>query len=338
MPLLDSSIRLYRELIDLIIKTPQNLRYDTLNLFAKRHNLSYDQIKRRAEVLAYATHKETLAKVPKSVRQDVRNVMDEIASGRIPPKEADEASVNFLSKTPLMDVERLNRDYRSEDEEVLGMQLKIAKNAEIMMQRMIKTGVHPVRAYSVAWSMIGRKLHYEIPKTLEKVPKESIPEVIKDVWRVNFKKSQANLQYETARLDYLDMLKSFKRQPASSRDAGPHWPTALPEYMKNRNVEKNMDAIARRLESDRMNVQRFSRPGAERAFPRDVKRIAIEEYKFHKNEDWSKIRDPFKIRMLELGRRLHSADVAYRDAKQLEEEKVSPFVHISKVRKRRFKA
>jgi len=338
MPLLDSSVRLYRELIDLINKTPQNLRYDTLNMFAKRHNISYDQIKRKAEVLAYATRNETLAKVPKSVRQDVRNVMDEIASGRISPKEADEASVNFLSKTPLMDVERLNRDYKSEDEEVRGMQLKIAKNAETMMQRMIKTGVHPVRAYSVAWSMIGRKLHYEIPRTLEKVPKESIPGVIKDVWRVNFKKSQANLQYETARLDYLDMLKSFKRQPASPKDTGPHWPIVLPGYMKNRNVEKNMDAIARRLESDRMNVQRFSRPGAERAFPRDIKRIAIEEYKFHKNEDWSKIHDPFKIRIMELGRRLHSADVAYRDAKQLEEEKVSPFVQISKARKRRFKA
>ncbi len=338
MPLLDSSVRLYRELIDLINKTPQNLRYDTLSLFAKRHGLSYDQVKKRAEVLAYATHKETLAKVPKSIRQDVRNVMDEMESGRIVPKEAEEASVNFLSKTPLMDVERLNRDYKSEDAEIVGMQLKIAKNAETMMQRMVKTGVHPVRAYSVAWSMIGRKLHYEIPKTLERVPKENIPEVIKDVWRVNFKKSQANLQYETARLDYLDMLKSFKRKPASLSDTGPHWPIALPGYMKNRNVERNADAIAQRLESDLKNVQRFSRPGAERAFPRDIKRIAIEEYKFHKNEDWSKIRDPFKIRIMELGRRLHSADVAYRDAKQLEEEKVSPFVQISRVRKRRFRA
>jgi hypothetical protein len=337
MPLLDSSVRLYTELIDLIIKTPQNLRYDTLNLFAKRHGLSYDQVKRRAEILAYATRKETLSKVPKSIRQDVRNVMYELASGRISLKEADEASINFLSKTPLMDVERLNRDYKSEDEEILGMQLKIAKNAETMMQRMIKTGVHPVRAYSVAWSMIGRKLHYEIPKTLERVPKENIPEVIKDVWRVNFKKSQASLQYETARLDYLDMLKGFKRQPASLRDMGPHWPIAMPAYMKNRNIERNADAIAQRLESDRKNLQRFSRPGAERAFPRDIKRIAIEEYKFHKNEDWSKIRDPFKIRIMELGRRLHSADVAYHDAKQLEEEKVSPFVQISR-KKRRFRA
>jgi hypothetical protein len=341
MPLLDSSVQLYRELIDLINKTPQNLRYDTLNLFAKRHNLSYDQIKRRAEVLAYATHKETLAKVPKSIRQDVRNVMDEIASGRISPKEADEASVNFLSKTPLMDVERLNREYRSEDEEVLGMQLKIAKNAETMMQRMIKTGIHPVRAYSVAWSMIGRKLNYEIPKTLERVPKENVPQVIKDIWHVNFLKSQASLHYETAKLDYLNLLKSFKgkaRAPTPAEIKGPYRPLSLVQFMVNRGVPKSLEEFERRLESDRKNVQRFPRPGAERPFPRDIKRIAIEDYKFYGTKDLPKIKDPLKRTLLELGGKLRAADKAYRDAKKLEEERVSPFVQISRAKRRRFRA
>ena len=41
MALPAKSIETYNELIDLVIKAPQNLRFDTLDSFAKRHNLTY---------------------------------------------------------------------------------------------------------------------------------------------------------------------------------------------------------------------------------------------------------------------------------------------------------
>jgi hypothetical protein len=341
MPLLDSSVRLYRELIDLIVKTPQNIRYDTLDFFAKRHGLSYDWVKKRAEVLAYATEKESLRKVPKSIRQDVSNVRDEIESGRISPAEAREASKIFLSKTPLIDLERMNRTYKTEDKEILGMQTRIAQNAETLVKRMIKDGVHPVRAYSLAWSLTGRKLNYEIPKALERVPKDKLPEVIKNIWHVNFLKSQASVHYETAKLDYLNLLRSFKgkaRAPTPEEIKGPYMPLSMVQFLGRRNVPKDLESFERRLESDRKSVQRFPRPGVERPFPRDIKRIAIDEHKFYASKDTSKIKDPLQRTLLDLGRRLYAADKTYRDAKQLEQEKVSPFVQISRIKRRRFRA
>ena len=336
MPLPEKSIVFYQELIDLIIKTPQNIRYDTLDMFAKRHGLSYDWVKKRAEVLAYATHGE-LARVPKSIRQDVRNIKEEMAKGSISPKAAEEASLVFLSKTPLIDLERLNRQYRTEDKEILNMQERLAKNTEIILKKMVESGVHPVRAYSLAWSMTGRKLNYEIPRALEAVPKDKLPSVMKDIWAVNFKKSNASVHYETARLDYLNMLRGFKRKAKTAYDTGPHRPIALPEFMQKRGVPKSLEAIEQRLESDRKNVQRYPRPGKERPFPRDVKGIAIDERMAFGDQSLSSVRDPFKKKLLELGTRLRAADKMYREAKLLEEEKVSPFVLISR-KKRRLRA
>jgi len=341
MPLLEGSVQLYKELIDLIIKTPQNIRYDTLDLFAKKHGLSYDWVKKRAEVLAYATHKDSLLKVPKSIRQDVKNVADEINAGRIPAREAEEASKIFLSKTPLIDLERMNRTYKTEDKEILGMQEKIAQNAEILVKRMIKEGIHPVRAYSLAWSLTGRKLNYEIPKALEKVPKEQLPEVIKSIWHVNFLKSQASIHYETAKLDYLNLLKSFKgkaKAPTPDEIKGPYRPLSLVPFMASRGVPKSLEEFERRLESDRKNIQRFPRPGAERPFPRDIKRIAIDEHKFYSYREAPKSKDPLQRTLLDLGKKLYVADKIYRNAKQIEEEKVSPFVQLSRAKKRRIRA
>jgi len=326
MPLPKKTIQFYNDLIDLVLKTPQNIRFDTLSSFARRRGVSYEWVKHRAEVLAYASHGE-LKRVPKSIRSDVKKVLEEIQRGTLSPKDAKEASAVFLSRTPLVDMERLNREFLFHDPEVLGMQGRIAERAERTMQKMIKSGVHPIRAYSQIWSLMGRKLNYEIPKALEVVPREKASEVIKDIWHANFLKYQAHFQYEAARLDYMNLLRGYLNKPQSL-------PITLPAYMRRRGMEKDADKFWQRLESDLKNVQRFPRPGRERPFPKDVKQTAIEMYKEHGTRDLSIAKDPFERKLLKIGRNLSAADKIWAQAKELEEEKVSPFVRISRKRRK----
>ena len=330
-------IKVYRELIDLVLKTPQNIRFDTLDSFAKRRGLSYDRVKKMMEVLAYASEGE-LKRVPKSIRSDVRNTKNEIIKGRISAKDAEEASRIFLSRTPLVDIERLNRQFLTHDPEVIGLQRRVAENAEKMMERMIRAGVHPVRAYSQTWSLVGRTLHNDIHKALGTVPKEHVNEVMTNIWRKNLIESQAHRQYENARLRYMNLLRGYITKPQAL-------PIDLPAFMRRRGIEKNADKYWQRLDSDLKNVQRFPRPGAERPFPKEVKVVVKEMYYEHGlpfvKPEYVKIGvkrvkkvPDFEPELKRIGRHLKAADRMWAQARQFEKESISPFVRLSKKRTR----
>jgi len=332
MALRPESTRLYKELIDLVIKTPNNLRFDTLDSFAKRHGLSYGWVKKRAEALMYASYGGNFTKMPKTMRQDIKNIQEEMKSGAILVADAKRASNILITRTPLMDLERLNREYVSSDLEVLGMQKKIAEKLERLMERMINSGVHPVRAQARAWSLIGKKLHYELPKAIKEVPKNKLDEVIKNIWRANFLNSQAQYQYESARLDYMTLLRSYLNQPSKLS-------AKTPQFMAMRGIPRDADKIMQRYESDLKDVTGYDRPGGKRKryIPTDVKRFVLNSLPLYRNGlriDSRHIEDPFEKKLVEIGKHLKAGDKIYGHAKEIEEEKVSPFVRISKQRRR----
>jgi len=330
MALPAKSIKTYTDLIDTVIKKQDNLRFDTLDSFAKEHNLSYDWIKERAEVLSYASHAGDFRKIPKTLRQDVRNVREELRKGTLSLKDVQDASNILLRKTPLVDIERLNRQFLMHDEKVLGTQGKIAERVEKTMKMMTDSGVHPVRAYNLAWSRIGRTLHHEIPKAVSAAPRDKVGNVIERIWTLGYQKAQANHHYTDAGLRYSRLLEGHLKKPKSL-------PTTLQYFMRERGI-KDSKLYEQRLESDYKNVKRFPRPGAERPFPRDVKSLAKDRYLEQKWLNLPKPKNEFDQELAEIGKKLRAGDVIWRSAKELEEKEISPFVRISRAKRRRFRA
>jgi hypothetical protein len=292
-------------------------------------------VKKRAEALMYASQGGNFTKIPKTLRQDIKNIQEEMKRGAISTADARRASNIMLTRTPLMDLERLNREYASSDPEILGMQKRIAENLEGLMKNMINAGVHPVRAQARAWALIGKKLHYEIPKAVREVPRKNLDEVIKNIWKVNFLNSQAQYQYEAARLDYMGLLRGYLNKPQ-------HLPIKTPHFMALRGVPRDPDKIMQRYRSDLKDVTGYDRPGAERKryVPKDVKKITTDVLPLYRGVSGTirflSIRDPFERKLVKIGMHLRAGDETYRLAKALEHEKVSPFVSISKKKRHLF--
>ncbi len=366
MSLPEKSIEFYKSLMSRLIKTSDSLRFDTLYSFSEESKLDYETIKRKAKALAYAAYGESLAKVPRSMRNDVRNIHEAIKKGELSRETAMQASKIFISRTPAEDVELFNRFYKNTDPEVKRMQRNMAGVMQESIKEMIKFGVHPVRAYSLAWAAAGKKLHHEIPKVLRQVPKGELPRVMKDLWEENYYETQATRYYTRAGLKTSYMLEGFKRgETVRGEKRGPYLPLDTIPFMRERGIKidahlnkdnldkygiikQEKDQIARRHSSDYKATKRFPGFGSLRPYPRDIKRVAKDRYNAEdlrlgklgiRPEPKIRFEDmESKERLVDIGADLKAADELWTRAQRVKEERISPFVQLSKVRKRRFRA
>lgn len=340
MPLQKKTTEFYNLLIGLINKTAGNITYDTLDMFAKRHGYTYDWVKKRVEALAYASGKENIAKTPRSMRQDIKNLREEMAKGNISPAQAREASGIVLSKTPMLDIDRLTRVYESKDPEVKEMQQGLVRLSGAVARTLVERGVHPARAKFVASSLIGSKIHHELPTVLEKVPKERLDKLIKELYRNNFLRAHGHLYYKLGDVNFLRAVKEAKR---GVRQQYPYMPVDLGPYMRIRKggidlseidrawKEGRKDPLIKALESEAKNIQRHPRPGVTRGVAKKTKE-ALKTF-FEQKRGRIPEERAFGYHLASSGSSYSDADAKWAKAKEHEQKEISPFVQLRKKRR-----
>jgi hypothetical protein len=318
------TIEFYNELIEVITKVPKALRFDIIDSFAKKHRMSYDTVKTKIFALSYALQSRE-ASIPKSMKSDIWNIREAIQKGAIKSASAKEATAIFLSKTPITDIERLNREFPIDDPAVRKIQEQLAKQVDMTRKKMIGLGLDPVRAYSQTWRIIGNKIHHEIPEVIRQAPKEKVEDVIKSLWEENLYSAQARHNYITADLIYLAELKKIKR---NQKLPYPYNPVDLGQIMAKRGVPMTPEAIGQRIESDIKNLDRYVRPGKERGMPRDLKGT----FKGMASEFPPNMPKRIQPRLTKLSRRvgdtLFVADELWSEKNKIRENKILPYVNL----------
>jgi hypothetical protein len=310
-------------LAEWINKTPDALRADSLAEFSHRNGVSYETVKKDAVELAYACMRAPgmydMRFVPRSHRKSVAGISEELGK-KISKESAVKASGVFLSHVPELDVEELNRVYPAKDAETLALQKKIMGMVKAIAEHKMSAGVHPVRAFSSSWAEAGKKIHHEISKAVEEVPKEHLDEVVKNIWLSNFLKVQAQLQYELFR----SVQSSALRKEISRKSM----PVSYKRFVDLRSPGKEMtpEGMWKRMVSDYKEVRRHSRPGHERKLPKNLKEAMKE---MRRAPSW----DSYGRMLAKFGGRFETADKLYAEAKKIEREKIEPFVRLRKTRK-----
>ena len=318
------TVQFYNELIEIITKNPRALRFDILDSFAKKHRIGYETVKTKIFALSYALQSRGVS-IPKSMKPDVWNIREAIQKGEIKQNSAKEATQIFLNKTPITDIERLNRVFPIDDPAVRKMQEDLARQVEMTRKKMVSLGLDPVRAYSQTWRTIGNKIHHEIPEAIKQAPKEKVEGVVKSLWEENLYRAQARHYYVMADLIYLAEIKRIKK---NQKLPHPYSPVDLGRIMAKRGVPMTPQAVGQRMDSDIKNIDRYARPGKERGMPRDLKGT----FKGMASEFPPNMPKRIQPRLTKLSRRvgdtLFVADELWSEKNKIRENKILPYVNL----------
>ncbi len=175
------SLKRLNRIRDLIETVPQKLekgklRYDVLNDMARRHGISYDTIKRDLYAISYAFFPQrivdheryegplaNLVDIPKSYREDVRQLRELAKKGLLDPEKGKNAAKAFLDHLPDIDKERIVRIHGITDPDIISKVEHYAKAmSRVYWYRKMFWRAHPAKAYAYAWNQMGRKIHREL--------------------------------------------------------------------------------------------------------------------------------------------------------------------------------
>ena len=336
-------IKRLQELIDYVNQHSRELRYVSLERFAREHGVSYETVKKDLAVLAYASipgpEGFNLKYVPRTYRKEVRQLWSMMGikgqgPGVIDHRTAQRAASIFLLHTPKIDVERFSM-VGPQTPEIRRMQAEFAKSIEEVVEAVKDLRVHPARAYLDAWRIAGVKLHEEI----ERVMRESGGDVreVERVWRSNLYKLRAAVEYESFRSEYMKLLQREHKVSGRKTLAGQSLPVSLPVMMEERGVPartaEDADRVWQRLLSDIKNMRRWYRPGGRNPLPRNIKKQVERWFLSLSPEERMRAlssEDPFIRFMARSALRLKNADRLYAKAKEIEEGTV-----LGRKRKRR---
>ncbi len=323
-------IQRLKELIEYVNSNQQELRYTSLDRFARMHNVSYETVKKDLALLAYAAlpgpEGFNLKYIPKSYRKDVKQVWELIGiSGKRNPeinhKQAQRAASLFLLHTPSIDVERFSF-LGPQTPEIKQMQKEFAREIEQVIEAVKGMRVHPARAYLDAWRIAGVKLHDEIKKA---VAGKNTEKEVEKIWRTNLYKVKAAVEYESFRSEYMNLLQRKYKVSEKKTLAGQSLPVSLPVIMKERNVpastEKDAELVWQRLVSDIKNMRRWYWPGRRNPLPRNIKKQVENWFNSMSSAEQRRAlnsKDPFIRFMARSALRLGNADKMYAKAKEME--------------------
>ncbi len=350
-----------KELVDYVHENRDEIRYASLERFARLHNVSYETVKRDLALLAYALlpgpEGYNLKYVPKSYRREVRELwslfgwkkdekgrkrLDLSRPGFVDPQKAKEAASIFLLHTPVIDLERF-AFLGPQTPEIRRIQKEFAKEIDRISWALQKMTVHPARAYLDAWRIAGVKLHEEIERALREAPPGKEAEAVRKVWEANLYRVRAAAEYEEFRSEYVNLFQrkhlvsQRKTPPLKVADdgsiIGQSLPVSLPSFMEARGVraktEEDADRVWQRIISDIKNLRRWYWPGRRNPLPRKLKKeVESWFYSMPREKRAEAIRspDPFIRFLANSAVRLRTADRLYAKAKQIEEEEIRPLV------------
>lgn len=209
-----STVELANKLIDWYLKPGEMRRKDKLEAFREAHKVKvkYETLKDLLLQLSYASiplkdGSFDLRKVPRTHRNRVKALREEIKKGTIDPEKAKKACQKFLEHSIS---ERFKDLTPLEDEQIRKMQERFEKSLKkasaIMADSM---DAHPARTYSIIWKALGEKIHHEIPLIIkESKNEEELRENLRKLWNANYLVADAFVHYKKAESHIIDVYKN----------------------------------------------------------------------------------------------------------------------------------